>query len=109
MLEIISGTAPESLKNLPAPDAIFVGGGLAVQELQTSGNLMDTCWKALKPGGRLVANSVTLESEQQLLKWQKINGGDLSRLNLSHAESIGKFQGWESLRPVTQLSVIKNY
>ena len=109
MLEIISGTAPESLKNLPAPDAIFIGGGLASPELPASGNLMDTCWKALNPGGRLVANSVTLESEQQLLKWQKINGGDLSRLNLSHAESIGKFQGWESLRPVTQLSVIKNY
>ena len=109
MLEIISGTAPESLKNLPDPDAIFIGGGLASPELPASGNLMDICWKALNPGGRLVANSVTLESEQQLLKWQKINGGDLTRLNLYHAESIGKFQGWESLRPVTQLSVIKNY
>jgi len=63
----------------------------------------------LKPGGRLVAHAVTFETEQQLLSWHKKNGGDLTRLSISRADSIGKFNGWKPLRPVTQYSVTKEY
>jgi len=109
MLQIISGSAPEVLVDLPAPDAVFIGGGLS------SGNLLQTCWNALKPGGRLVANAVTLEGEQKLLQWQNENAGksgasgDLTRLSISRAEKIGKFQGWKEMRSVIQLAVIKKY
>ena len=109
MLQIISGSAPEVLGDLPAPDAVFIGGGLS------SGNLLETCWNALKPGGRLVANAVTLEGEQKLLQWQNENtgksgaSGDLTRLSISRAEKIGKFQGWKEMRSVIQLAVIKKY
>jgi len=109
MLQIISGSAPEVLVDLPAPDAVFIGGGLS------SGNLLQTCWTALKPGGRLVANAVTLEGEQKLLQWQNENAGksgangDLTRLSISRAEKIGKFQGWKEMRSVIQLAVIKKY
>ncbi|MEC7759056.1 MAG: precorrin-6y C5,15-methyltransferase (decarboxylating) subunit CbiE [SAR324 cluster bacterium] len=109
MLQIISGSAPEVLADLPAPDAVFIGGGLS------SGNLLQTCWTALKPGGRLVANAVTLEGEQKLLQWQNENAGksgasgDLTRLSISRAEKIGKFQGWKEMRSVIQLVVIKGY
>lgn len=107
LLQIVSGTAPQALQNLPAPDAIFVGGGLSSTE--QSGNMLEICWNALNPGGRMVAHAVTFETEQQLLKWQKINGGDLTRLSISRADSIGKFQGWKPMRSVTQYSVIKEY
>ena len=109
MLQIISGSAPEVLADLPAPDAVFIGGGLS------SGNLLKICWNALKPGGRLVANAVTLEGEQKLLQWQNENAGksgasgDLTRLSISRAEKIGKFQGWKEMRSVIQLTVIKEY
>ena len=109
MLRIVLGGAPEVLVDLPAPDAIFIGGGLS------SGNLLQTCWNALKPGGRLVANAVTLEGEQKLLQWQNENAGksgasgDLTRLSISRAEKIGKFQGWKEMRSVIQLAVIKKY
>ncbi|MBC8259619.1 MAG: precorrin-6y C5,15-methyltransferase (decarboxylating) subunit CbiE [SAR324 cluster bacterium] len=106
MLQIVPGNAPEVLADLPEPDAVFVGGGLS------TGNMLETCWNALKPGGRLVANAVTLEGEQKLLQWQNENvdaGGNLTRLSISRAETIGKFQGWKTLRPVTQLAVIKCY
>ena len=109
MLQIISGSAPEVLADLPAPDAVFIGGGLS------SGNLLKICWNALKPGGRLVANAVTLEGEQKLLQWQNENAGksgasgDLTRLSISRAEKIGKFQGWKEMRSVIQLTVIKDY
>jgi len=109
MLRIVPGSAPEVLADLPAPDAIFIGGGLS------SGNLLQTCWNALKPGGRLVANAVTLEGEQKLLQWKNENAGksgangDLTRLSISRAEKIGKFQGWKEMRSVIQLVVIKGY
>ena len=58
-LRIIAGEAPAALKDLPPPDALFIGGGL-------TRNLLATCWQALPAGGRLVANAVTVESEQTL-------------------------------------------
>ena len=109
MLDIVPGNAPEVLVDLPAPDAIFIGGGLS------GGNMLETCWNALNPGGRLVANAVTLEGEQKLVQWQKVNAekngasGDLARLAVSHVETIGKFQSWKELRSVIQLTVIKRY
>ena len=109
MLDIVPGNAPEVLVDLPAPDAIFIGGGLS------GGNMLETCWNALNPGGRLVANAVTLEGEQKLVQWQKFNAekngasGDLARLAVSHVETIGKFQSWKEVRSVTQLTVIKCY
>ena len=109
MLKIVAGNAPEVLADLPEPDAVFIGGGLS------AGNMLEICWNALKPGGRLVANAVTLEGEQTLIQWQKENSGksaasgDLTRLAVSHVEKIGKFQSWKTLRPVTQLAVIKKY
>jgi precorrin-6B C5,15-methyltransferase / cobalt-precorrin-6B C5,C15-methyltransferase len=100
-LEIVSGQAPDALNNLPQPDAIFVGGGL------TRPDLFATCWQALRPGGRFVANAVTVESEQVLLQWHSKLGGELSRIAIQRAEPIGKFLGWKAMAPVTQWRIVK--
>jgi precorrin-6Y C5,15-methyltransferase (decarboxylating) len=97
----VAGTAPQVLKDLPSPDAIFIGGGL------TTPDLFETCWQALRPGGRLVANAVTVESEQMIFQWQQELGGDLIRLGIQRAAPIGKFLGWKALAPVTQWVVVK--
>jgi len=73
-LQIIAGEAPAALKDLPQPDALFIGGGL------TTEHLLPTCWQALRAGGRLVANAVTVESEQTLLQWHSQYGGELIRM-----------------------------
>jgi precorrin-6Y C5,15-methyltransferase (decarboxylating) len=100
-LEIVEGKAPAALTGLEGPDAVFLGGGL------TAPRLLDSCWAALKPGGRLVANAVTLEGEQVLLAWQRKRGGSLSRIAVSRADSIGAFQGWRPLMPVTHFATVK--
>lgn len=100
-LQILNGIAPEVLKDLSPPDAIFIGGGI------TTRRMLQTCWNKLNPGGRLVSNVVTLEGEKELLSWQSENGGDLTRINISHVEKIGKFEGWKELRSVMQLALIK--
>jgi precorrin-6B C5,15-methyltransferase / cobalt-precorrin-6B C5,C15-methyltransferase len=101
-LQLIQGKAPTALVDLPTPDAIFIGGGT------TSEGLLDTCWGALRSGGRLVANAVTVESELQLLQWHQQVGGELSRIAIQRTQSIGTFLGWKPLIPITQLVVFKN-
>ncbi|NES96631.1 MAG: precorrin-6y C5,15-methyltransferase (decarboxylating) subunit CbiE [Desertifilum sp. SIO1I2] len=100
-LKIVPGVAPDALKDLPEPDAIFIGGGL------TTPNLLETCWRSLRSGGHLVANAVTVESEQMLFQWQGKLGGNLTRIAIQRAEPIGKFLGWKAMAPVTQWVVVK--
>jgi precorrin-6Y C5,15-methyltransferase (decarboxylating) len=99
-LDLRGGRAPAALAGLPAPDAVFIGGGL-------SRDVFDLCWAQLKPLGRLVVNAVTLESEAQLLALHAEHGGTLTRLAISRARPVGPFMGWDSLMPVTQLALIK--
>jgi precorrin-6B C5,15-methyltransferase / cobalt-precorrin-6B C5,C15-methyltransferase len=100
-LQLIQGQAPAALIDLPTPDAIFIGGGLTTPELLT------TCWAALRSGGRLVANAVTIESELQLLQWHQQVGGELTRIAIQRTQTIGGFLGWQPLKPITQLVVFK--
>ncbi|MFM2304502.1 MAG: hypothetical protein RLZZ135_1914 [Cyanobacteriota bacterium] len=100
-LQLVQGKAPAVLKDLPTPDAIFIGGGT------TSAGLLDTCWMALRSGGRLVANAVTIDSEFQLLQWQQQVGGELTRIAIQRTQPIGNFLGWKPMIPVTQLVVTK--
>jgi precorrin-6Y C5,15-methyltransferase (decarboxylating) len=79
---------------------VFLGGGISFETLEK-------CWEALAPLGRLVSNAVTLESERVLLDWQARQGGELTRISISRAESVGSFQGWRPLMPVTQFSMVK--
>lgn len=93
-VEVVVGASPGALE-LEAPDAVFIGGGL------TAEGVVERCWGALKPGGRLVANAVTLESEAVLTRWHARLGGDLTRIEVSRATAIGGFTGWRPQMPVT--------
>ena len=101
-LTVIEGEAPAALKGLePLPDAVFVGGGVSVP------GLLEACWDALSPGGRLVANGVTLEAEQRLLSFRNEFGGDLTRMAVSRAAPVGRLHTFRPLKQVTQLIAIK--
>ena len=96
-LRVVTGEAPDVLDELEErPDAIFVGGGL------TTYGLLTRCRKALAPGGRLVANVVTVEGETLVARAQAEQGGRLSRIAVSHAEPLGGFTGWRPTMTVTQ-------
>jgi len=100
-LRVVTGPAPEALADLPVPDAIFVGGGI------TREGVLDTCWAALRPGGRMVANGVTVESESALAVAQRRFGGSLVRMQVSRAEPVGGFLGWRPGMAVTIWSAVK--
>lgn len=102
-LDIRQGAAPDALSGLAQPDAIFIGCGTA------GGNVIEACWRALKPGGRIVVNAVTLESEQALLAAHQGRGGTLTRLSVERAEPVGKLTAWRPAMPVLQWVSAKAY
>ncbi|AZF30108.1 Precorrin-6Y C(5,15)-methyltransferase (decarboxylating) [Pseudomonas sp. R4-35-07] len=100
-LHLVRGTAPDALHGLPTPDAIFIGGGV------TRDGVLDSCWQQLRPGGRLVANAVTLQSEMTLMNWRAEHGGELTRIHVAQAQPLGEFDTWRQALPITLLEVVK--
>jgi len=100
-LHIVEGAAPDAFDGLERPDAIFVGGGASAP------GVLDECINALKPGGRLVANAVTLETEAELIARRDALGGDLARIAVSRADPVGGKTGWRPAMPVTQWVWVK--
>ncbi|QQS03037.1 MAG: precorrin-6Y C5,15-methyltransferase (decarboxylating) subunit CbiT [Austwickia sp.] len=96
---VVEGAAADDgvLAGLPRPDAVFVGGG-------GSAVVLDACRAALQPGGRLVAHSVTIDTEQVLVAAFRAHGGTLTRLAVEYAEPLGGLFGWKPLRAVVQWS-----
>ena len=70
--------------------------------------MLDDCWAALKPGGRIVAHGVTLDTETLLAGWYRAHGGSLSRLLVENVEQLGRFLSWTPARAVTQWACVKN-
>ena len=83
-----------------APDAVFVGGGCSAATLEAA-------ISALRPGGRLVVNAVTLETEALLIARHAAQGGALIRIAIERAEPIGGMTTWRPALPVTQWSWVK--
>ena len=100
-LQLIRGKAPQALAGLERPDAVFIGGGV------TREGVLDTCWQQLKPGGRLVANAVTLQSEMLLMSWRERHGGELTRVHIAQAQPLGEFDTWRQALPITLLDMTK--
>ena len=100
-IKMVAGNAPDALEGLPQPDAVFIGGGL------TTGGVFETAWDALRSGGRLVVNTVTLESEAAVLGLHARWGGELVRIAVQKAEPVGPYHGWRAAMPVTQWCVVK--
>lgn len=99
-LTVVGGEAPGALSGLPAPSAVFVGGG-------GSEALFEALWRALPPGVRVVANAVTLESEALFAQLCARHGGSLLRIELAEARPLGTRRGWRSAMPVVQWSVTR--
>ncbi|MBN9314851.1 MAG: precorrin-6y C5,15-methyltransferase (decarboxylating) subunit CbiE [Devosia sp.] len=100
-LEIVQGRAPEAFGNRAPPDAIFMGGDVG------NDDLFDACWGALKPGGRLVANAVTLDAEHALYSRHLQLGGELTRIEVAALDRVGGHRAFRPRMAVTQWVVSK--
>lgn len=103
-LKAIHGTAPGVFANLPAPDAIFVGGtGKEVARL------LEAAYQALRPGGRMVANVASLESLSAVYSTLKgLAPVQALLVNLSRGTEQMETLRFESLNPTFMFTVTKN-
>jgi precorrin-6B C5,15-methyltransferase / cobalt-precorrin-6B C5,C15-methyltransferase len=94
-LKVQRGATVAMFDDIDRPDAIFIGGGA------TAFGVFEACWAALKPGGRIVINAVTLETEALVLRAFDQHGGSLTRISIDRAIKIGGKHGWRPAMPIT--------
>jgi precorrin-6B C5,15-methyltransferase / cobalt-precorrin-6B C5,C15-methyltransferase len=99
-ISAIEGEAPAALAGLPEPHAVFLGGGADEAMLQA-------VWNVMRPGARLVANAVTLETEALFSRWSSEKGGSLLRIELAEEKPLGRYRSWAPARPIVQWSVTR--
>jgi precorrin-6B C5,15-methyltransferase / cobalt-precorrin-6B C5,C15-methyltransferase len=100
----IFGTAPEVFADLPAPDAIFIGGNGG-----EVARLMEACFQSLRPSGRLVTNVGTLEmlSATYAALKRLTPKVDVLLLNLSRGVEQLEALRFEAVNPTVLLRVEK--
>lgn len=99
-MEVRTGAALPMLAELPAPDAVFVGGG-------GDAVLHAALWPLLPDGARVVANGVTIDTETVLADCHARHGGTLTRIDIAEATVLGRFRDWQAARPVVQWRAVK--
>ena len=100
-IAIVQGAAPDALRGLPPPDAIFIGGGASAP------GMVERACDELAAGGRLVVNAVTLETQAACVDWRARWGGELTQIAIAHAEPVGRYSGWRAAMPVVQWRLVK--
>lgn len=95
-LKVVPGKAPDSYAGQPAPHAVFIGGGLWIP------GVVEKAWEALKPGGDMVANVVTIEGELHLYDLHEKHGGDIVRIDVSSLTHVGRLRALKPRMAVTQ-------
>jgi precorrin-6B C5,15-methyltransferase / cobalt-precorrin-6B C5,C15-methyltransferase len=99
-IAVVEGAAPDALRDLPVPQAVFLGGGLDLA-------MVDSVWPLLPAGTRVAAHAVTLETEALLSELHRRHGGELMRIEIAHTRELGRYRSWEPARPIVQWSVVK--
>ena len=94
-LEIVAGTAPEVLENLPAPDRVFLGG--------TSGGLEEILQAVFhkNPAARVVCTAVTLGTVGEAAKcFSRLGSPDMVQLSVTRTRPAGRYHLMDAQNPV---------
>ena len=100
----VFGTAPDVFGGLPQPDGIFVGGNGG-----EVARLMEACYIALRPGGRLVTNVGTLEMISATYAVLKRLAGHVDVLLMNLARGVEQLESlrFEAINPTVLMRVEK--
>jgi precorrin-6Y C5,15-methyltransferase (decarboxylating) len=101
---VVHGRAPDALADLPAPDAVFIGGSKG-----SMAEIIEVALSALRPGGRLVANAITLENAAEVYQTVRRRGlePEVTLLQVSRAEPLAHYMRYEALNPIQIFAVQK--
>ncbi|SHK42871.1 precorrin-6Y C5,15-methyltransferase (decarboxylating) subunit CbiT [Desulforamulus aeronauticus] len=101
-VKLVPGLAPATMEKLPPADRIFIGGNAGALA-----GILETANKKLKPGGWLVATSVTLETTPQVVRFLEEQGYEQAEavsITVAQAKALGKAHLWQGQNPVTIIS-----
>jgi precorrin-6Y C5,15-methyltransferase (decarboxylating) len=103
-VRVVDGRAPEALAGLDAPDAVFVGGSKGSMDA-----ILSTSLDALRPGGRLVVNAVTLENVAEAYGAFKKRGlePDITLVQIARGVPLASYRRYEALNPIHVMCVEK--
>ena len=104
-VNIINGTAPEALHDLPDPDCVFIGGSSG--KIQ---DIMDYSFKRLKINGRIVINITTMENLQKAMDYIKSRNlnSETRQVNISRLMPVSKYRRFVPMDQIYIIKVIKN-
>jgi precorrin-6Y C5,15-methyltransferase (decarboxylating) len=104
-VDVIEGRAPEALKGLPRPDAVFVGGSKGSMR-----DILEFCLKELNEDGSLVVNAITFENIQETYQYFKeVNlKPEVVLLNISRGVPLAHYHRYEALNPIHIFAVRKD-
>lgn len=105
-LEIVLGTAPDILENLPRPQGIFIGGGLSGGNASA---ILGQCAQKLVSGGRLAIGCILLESVRLCAAFLEDLGWNMQIFQLAAfgSEKFGAGHKLVPFNPVFLLGAIK--
>ena len=103
-VRVIEGRAPEALAALEAPNAVFIGGSKGSMDPIIAASL-----EALRPGGRLVVNTITLENVAEAYAAFRSRNLDpeVTLVQISRGVPLARYQRYEALNPIHILAVQK--
>ncbi|MCU1282906.1 MAG: precorrin-6Y C5,15-methyltransferase [bacterium] len=103
-VRVVAGRAPEILGELPDPDAVFIGGSKG-----SMAEIVDAALARLRPGGRLVANAITLDNVNEAYRALRAGGREpeVVMLNVARAEPLARYMRWEAQNPIHIFAVTK--
>ncbi|MGJ3508122.1 precorrin-6y C5,15-methyltransferase (decarboxylating) subunit CbiE [Enemella sp. A6] len=99
-VRVVASDVASALTDLPTPDAVFLGGGITAE-------VIDRAWAALAPGGRIVAHTVTIDTERVVVEAHRRFGGELRRIMIERADPLGSYLAWRPARPVVEWSATR--
>lgn len=103
-VELVQGEAPDALLGLPSPDRVFIGGsGGSIHAI------LSAVHKALKTGGRIVVNSVLLETMTEAVSFFKESGYTLEvcTVNVSRTNDLAGRRMFKAENPVFVITASK--
>lgn len=95
-IEVVKGTAPEALNDLPAPDRIFIGGSGG-----NLSNILDIACSKMS-SGIIVINATTIETLNEAIQSLRTNGikADVCEVSISRSKMVAEKLHMSALNPI---------
>lgn len=104
---VIKGSAAASMEDLPPLDAVFVGG--AGREMPA---VINKAARLLKPGGKMIINCVTVESQFTALNALRAREDmtyDAVSVQITRFNKIAAYHMGQALNPITIITCTKSF